>query len=116
MPPETARHLRGPRAPRRSSSHLQELGVTAVELLPGARVRGRGLPRASRGLINYWGYNTLGFFAPDQRYSCQGSRGGQVDEFKEMVKALHRAGIEVILDVVYNHTVRGQPPGPHAVA
>jgi glycogen operon protein len=65
-----------------------------------------------RGLVNYWGYNTISFFAPDASYSASGDRGGQVTEFKQMVKTLHRAGIEVILDVVYNHTAEAGPLGP----
>ena len=92
-------------------THLQDLGVTAVELLPvHHRVDEDFLVR--RGLRNYWGYNTIGFFAPDCRYAVSGVRGEQVREFKEMVKALHRAGIEVILDVVYNHTAEGNHLGP----
>ncbi|ADO70113.1 glycogen debranching protein GlgX [Stigmatella aurantiaca] len=91
--------------------HLQRLGVTAVELLPiHASVDESFLVK--KGLTNYWGYNTLGYFAPDARYSASGSLGGQVTEFKQMVKALHRAGIEVILDVVYNHTCEGNHLGP----
>ena len=65
-----------------------------------------------RGLTNYWGYNTIGFLAPHNRYSSAGQRGEQVGEFKTMVKALHTAGIEVILDVVYNHTAEGDHRGP----
>src|SRR5207245_7924562 len=65
-----------------------------------------------RGLTNYWGYSTIGYFAPHALYSATGSRGAQVREFKGMVKALHRAGIEVILDVVYNHTAEGNHLGP----
>ena len=65
-----------------------------------------------RGLSNYWGYNTIGFFAPHNAYSASGQRGQQVQEFKAMVKALHEAGIEVILDVVYNHTAEGNQMGP----
>jgi glycogen operon protein len=92
--------------------HLHRLGVTAVELLPiHAAVDESFLVK--KGLTNYWGYNTLGFFAPDARYSGSGSLGGQVVEFKQMVKELHRAGIEVILDVVYNHTCEGNHLGPH---
>ncbi|WP_225410096.1 glycogen debranching protein GlgX [Stigmatella hybrida] len=92
-------------------AHLQRLGVTAVELLPiHASVDESFLTK--KGLTNYWGYNTLGYFAPDARFSASGSRGGQVTEFKQMVKALHRAGIEVILDVVYNHTCEGNHLGP----
>jgi glycogen operon protein len=91
--------------------HLLSLGVTSVELLPVHECAPEGF-LAERGLTNYWGYNTLGFFAPDQRFSSSGSRGGQVREFKEMVRALHAAGIEVILDVVYNHTCEGNQDGP----
>jgi glycogen operon protein len=91
--------------------HLQALGVTAVELLPVHHfVSEPHLMR--RGLTNYWGYNTLGYFAPHAAYSSSGSGGGQVLEFKTMVKELHAAGIEVILDVVYNHTAEGDHTGP----
>jgi glycogen operon protein len=90
--------------------HLLALGVTAVELLPVHHcVTEERLAR--RGLTNYWGYNTLGYFAPDARLAT-GDRGQQVHEFKAMVKALHRAGIEVLLDVVYNHTAEGDRTGP----
>ncbi len=90
--------------------HLQSLGVTSIELLPvHAFVDDQFLAR--RQLSNYWGYSTLGFFAPAARYAS-GSDGRQVTEFKEMVKALHAAGIEVILDVVYNHTCEGNHLGP----
>ncbi len=92
-------------------AHLKKLGITAVELLPVHEAVSEGF-LVGRGLTNYWGYNTLGFFAPDQRFSSQGSRGGQVRDFKQMVKALHREGIEVILDVVYNHTCEGNHLGP----
>jgi isoamylase len=91
--------------------HLHRLGVTAVELLPIHSAVDESF-LVKKGLTNYWGYNTLGFFAPDARYSGSGSLGGQVVEFKQMVKALHRAGIEVILDVVYNHTCEGNHLGP----
>src|SRR5712692_3621475 len=91
--------------------HFKKLGVTALELLPVHESVPEGF-LAERGLTNYWGYNTLGFFAPDQRFSSRGSTGGQVTEFKEMVKRLHEAGIEVILDVVYNHTCEGNQLGP----
>ncbi|GAA3175435.1 glycogen debranching protein GlgX [Blastococcus jejuensis] len=92
-------------------AHLQALGVTAVELLPVHHfVSEPHLLR--RGLTNYWGYNTLGYFAPHAGYSSAGSGGGQVTEFKTMVKELHAAGIEVILDVVYNHTAEGDHTGP----
>lgn len=91
--------------------YLKDLGITAVELMPVHYfVTDRHLEE--RGLTNYWGYNTIGYFAPDVRYSSSGYRGGQVSEFKNMVKALHRAGIEVILDVVYNHTAEGNHLGP----
>jgi isoamylase len=91
--------------------HLTSLGVTSVELLPVHESAPEGF-LLQRGLTNYWGYNTLGFFAPDQRLSSSGSRGQQVHEFKEMVKALHGAGLEVILDVVYNHSAEGNHLGP----
>jgi isoamylase len=91
--------------------YLHRLGVTAVELLPCHQfVAERQL--VDRGLTNYWGYNSIGFFAPDVRYAATGGRGGQVAEFKTMVKTLHEAGIEVILDVVYNHTAEGTELGP----
>jgi len=91
--------------------YLKKLGISAIELMPVHQfVSDRGLKE--KGLTNYWGYNTIGFFAPDVRYSGSGVTGGQVNEFKEMVKALHKAGIEVILDVVYNHTGEGNQMGP----
>ncbi|MFT4542792.1 MAG: isoamylase [Planctomycetota bacterium] len=90
--------------------HLKSLGVTTVELLP---VHHHALDEhlASLGMQNYWGYATLAFFAPDARFASGGD-GEQVHEFKQMVKALHAAGIEVVLDVVYNHTAEGPPLGP----
>jgi isoamylase len=91
--------------------HLTELGVTAIELMPVHQFAQDGHLR-DRGLSNYWGYNTIGFFAPHNAYSSSGTRGQQVTEFKEMVKSLHKAGIEVILDVVYNHTAEGNHMGP----
>src|SRR5579859_6440165 len=95
--------------------YLRDLGVTAVELLPVHESVPEGF-LVDRGLTNYWGYNTIGFFAPHQRYSAAVRAGdgapGQVSEFKDMVKALHRAGIEVILDVVYNHTAEVGAGGP----
>ncbi len=91
--------------------YLKKLGVTAVELLPVHACQPEK-PILDRGLTNYWGYNTLGYFAPDSRYSSSGGLGAQVAEFKRMVKALHRAGLEVILDVVYNHTCEGNHLGP----
>jgi isoamylase len=91
--------------------YLQRLGVTAVELLPvHEHVDDRFL--VERGLSNYWGYNTLSFFAPNTRYKSNSKPGTEVREFKAMVKALHAAGIEVILDVVYNHTAEGNHMGP----
>ncbi len=90
--------------------HLTSLGVTAVELMPIQHsLRHEHL--TALGLQNYWGYDTLGYFAPDQRFAT-GSRGKQVNEFKSMVKAFHRAGIEVLLDVVFNHTAEGNRLGP----
>src|SRR5262249_19636939 len=91
--------------------YLTSLGVTAVELLPVHQfVHDAHL--LERGLRNYWGYNTLGFFAPHNEYASSGQRGEQVQEFKAMVRTLHEAGIEVILDVVYNHTAEGNHLGP----
>ncbi len=91
--------------------YLQALRVTAVEILPvHAFVTDRHLHE--RGLVNYWGYNTIGFFAPDGRYALSADPGRHVREFKTMVKTLHTAGIEVILDVVYNHTAEGNHLGP----
>jgi isoamylase len=91
--------------------HLQSIGVTALELLPVHDFVDDNY-LLEKNLTNYWGYNTLNYFAPDARYSGSGDRGGQVREFRDMVKALHRAGIEVILDVVYNHTAEGNHLGP----
>ena len=91
--------------------HLEKLGVTAIELMPVHQfVNDSGLEE--KGLANYWGYNTIAFFAPQNTYSSSGQRGQQVQEFKAMVKTLHAAGIEVILDVVYNHTAEGSHLGP----
>ncbi len=112
--PDVPEHLRGTYAglvTPPALKHLTDLGVTAVELLPV-----HAFPDDShlldKGLSNYWGYNTLNYFSPTSRYSSSGDDGGQVREFKEMVKALHAAGIEVILDVVYNHTAEGNHLGP----
>ncbi|MEW2136478.1 glycogen debranching protein GlgX [Streptomyces sp. NPDC005409] len=91
--------------------HLTGLGVTALELMPVHQFVQDG-HLAEKGLSNYWGYNTIGFFAPHNAYAATGGRGAQVTEFKQMVKALHAAGIEVILDVVYNHTAEGNDKGP----
>ncbi|MEU3859914.1 glycogen debranching protein GlgX [Streptomyces sp. NPDC028722] len=93
------------------TEHLTSLGVTAVELMPVHQFVQDGVLQ-DRGLANYWGYNTIGFFAPHNAYAAHGSRGQQVNEFKAMVKALHAAGLEVILDVVYNHTAEGNEMGP----
>jgi isoamylase len=91
--------------------HLTKLGVTAIELLPVHQfVSDHGL--TENGLSNYWGYNTIGFFAPHDAYAATAEPGGQVQEFRGMVRALHEAGIEVILDVVYNHTAEGNHLGP----
>jgi len=91
--------------------YLKALGITAVELMPVHQfIADKHLE--DRGLTNYWGYNSIGFFAPDARYASSGVTGEQVDEFKSMVRALHREGIEVILDVVYNHTGEGNHLGP----
>ncbi|PTX18337.1 glycogen operon protein [Pontibacter mucosus] len=91
--------------------YLKDLGITAVELMPVHHfINDRHL--VEKGLSNYWGYNTIGYFAPDVRYSSSGTHGEQVVEFKQMVKELHKAGIEVILDVVYNHTAEGNQMGP----
>ena len=91
--------------------YLKKLGITAIELMPIHQfVNDSFLQR--KGLSNYWGYNTIGFFAPHNAYSSVGERGQQVNEFKSMVKAYHHAGMEVILDVVYNHTAEGNHMGP----
>jgi glycogen operon protein len=89
--------------------YLQQLGITAVELLPVFQFDPQDCPR---GLVNYWGYAPVSFFSPHQAYSSQQDGSGPVDEFRDMVKALHRADIEVILDVVYNHTAEGGDSGP----
>ena len=91
--------------------HLTELGVTAVELMPVHQFVNDATLQ-EKGLSNYWGYNTLGFFAPHAAYASSSEVGGQVREFKQMVKDLHAAGLEVILDVVYNHTAEGNDKGP----
>jgi isoamylase len=89
--------------------YLQKLGITAVELLPVFQFDALDCPA---GLVNYWGYAPVSFFAPHQAYSSEPNGSGPVDEFRDMVKALHRAGIEVILDVVFNHTAEGDQFGP----
>ena len=93
------------------TGHLQALGVTAVELMPVHQFVAEDV-LTQLGLTNYWGYNSIGFFAPHHAYSAGGDRGQQVQEFKSMVRALHEAGMEVILDVVYNHTAEGSHLGP----
>ncbi len=92
-------------------SHLKELGITAVELMPVHQFVNDPVLQ-DKGLSNYWGYNTIGFFAPHNGYASKGQLGEQVAEFKSMVKALHAENIEVILDVVYNHTAEGNEMGP----
>lgn len=89
--------------------YLKQLGITAVELLPVFQFDPQDCPA---GLVNYWGYAPISFFAPHQAYSSRQDAIGAIDEFRDMVKALHRAGIEVILDVVYNHTAEGDHAGP----
>jgi glycogen operon protein len=112
--PRIPEHLRGTYgglASDEAIEYLVSLGVTAVELLPVHHVVDEKAV-ADRGLSNYWGYSTIGYFAPHALYAATGRGGEQVREFKGMVKALHRAGIEVILDVVYNHTAEGNHLGP----
>ena len=112
--PEVREDLRGTYAGFAAPAalqYLQDLGVTAVELLPVHHIADESF-LSGRGLTNYWGYSTIGFFAPFSGYAATGIRGAEVREFKGMVKALHRAGIEVILDVVYNHTAEGNHLGP----
>ena len=89
--------------------YLQELGITAVELLPVFQFDAQACPP---GHVNYWGYQPVSFFAPHPAYSSRSDPLGPVNEFRDMVKALHRAGIEVILDVVFNHTAEGDHTGP----
>jgi isoamylase len=110
--PEIEPSLRGTYAGLASEpavAHLLKLGVTAVELLPVHHICDEPFLH-DRGLTNYWGYSTIGYFAPHSRYAATGTRGEQVREFKGMVKALHAAGIEVILDVVYNHAASTTAP------
>ena len=109
--PEPLRGCYGALATEPVLDHLRELGVTAVELMPvHHHVNDRHL--AERGLSNYWGYNTLSYFAPELRYAASADPAEAIREFKTMVRALHAAGIEVILDVVYNHTGEGNHLGP----
>jgi isoamylase len=110
LPPELRGTYAGIGSPA-AIEYFKKLGVTSVELLPVHHfVTSRHLQE--KGLSDYWGYNTLGFFAPHAGYSGSGDQGGQVQEFKAMVKSLHAAGLEVILDVVYNHTIEGNHLGP----
>ena len=112
--PDVPAHQRGTYAAMGSPpvvEHLQRLGITTLELLPVHHfVSEHHL--VARGLTNYWGYNSIGFFAPEASYSSTGTNGQQVGEFKAMVRNLHAAGIEVVLDVVYNHTAEGSHLGP----
>src|SRR5947199_415406 len=112
--PDVPENLRGSYAglgSPRAIDYFKKLGVTAIELLPvHAHIDDKVL--IDRSLTNYWGYNTIGFFAPHGQYSSSGQMGEQVSEFKSMVRSLHAAGIEVILDVVYNHTAEGNQMGP----
>jgi glycogen operon protein len=111
--PDVPEKLRGSYAGLASEpaiKHLQDLGVTAVELLPvHYHIDDRFL--TEKGRLNYWGYNTLGFLAPDPRYASTGAARDSIQQFKMMVRALHAAGLEVILDVVYNHTAEGNQNG-----
>ncbi|HEY3725944.1 MAG TPA: glycogen debranching protein GlgX [Solirubrobacteraceae bacterium] len=112
--PQVREDLRGTYAGLASEpalAYLKDLGVTAVELLPVHHISDESF-LYERGLRNYWGYSTIGYFAPHSEYAATGRRGEQVREFKGMVKALHQNGIEVILDVVYNHTAEGNHLGP----
>ncbi|MEO6803095.1 MAG: glycogen debranching protein GlgX [Granulicella sp.] len=112
MVPEKLRGTYAGLAHESSINYFKQLGITAVELLPIHHFIDEG-HLIDKGLTDYWGYNTLGYFAPMARYSSCGDTGGQVNEFKVMVKAFHAAGIEVILDVVYNHTCEGNQLGPN---
>jgi isoamylase len=112
--PEVPNELRGTYAGLAhpaSVAHLKRLGVTAVELLP-VHTYVNDAFLVEHGLRNYWGYQSIGYFAPHNAYSSVGDRGGQVDEFRRMVRDLHAAGLEVILDVVFNHTAEGSEYGP----
>src|SRR5580765_5655636 len=114
LSPDVREDLRGTYAGLASEpalEYLKELGVTAIELLPIHHIADESFLH-DRGLTNYWGYSSIGYLAPHALYAATGTRGEQVLEFKGMVKALHKAGIEVILDVVYNHTAEGNHLGP----
>ena len=109
--PEEVRGTYGGLAHPAMLAYLKSLGITAIELMPVHQfIHDKYL--ADRGLRNYWGYNSIGFLAPHNEYSSRGQKGQQVQEFKQMVKNLHAQGIEVILDVVYNHTAEGNHMGP----
>ena len=112
--PDVPERLRGTYAGLASEpaiEYLQSVGITAVELLPVHQIADESF-LIDKGLSNYWGYSSIGYFAPHGAYSSAGTGGEQVREFKAMVKALHSAGIEVILDVVFNHTAEGNHLGP----
>jgi glycogen operon protein len=109
--PEEIRGTYAGLAHPRVVEYLRDLGVTAVELLPIHQFVHDGV-LVGRGLRNYWGYNTIGFFAPHDEYAASREPSGQITEFREMVKTFHRAGIEIVLDVVYNHTAEGNHLGP----
>jgi glycogen operon protein len=109
--PEELRGTYAGLASDQAIAYFKNLGVTAIELLPIHHIADESFLH-EKGLKNYWGYASIGYFAPHSEYSASGRRGEQVREFKGMVKALHRAGIEVILDVVYNHTAEGNHLGP----
>ncbi len=114
LDPQIPEQLRGTYAALTYPSalkYLKKLGITAVELMPVHEFMNDKI-LVEKGLCNYWGYNTLNYFSPEPRYCSVSATGSQVAEFKSMVKALHRAGIEVILDVVYNHTAEGNHLGP----
>ena len=114
LDPQVPSDLRGTYAGMMHPSviaHIKKLGVTSVELMPVHHfLQDSSLQK--KGLSNYWGYNSIGFFAPNAAYSSSGDRGAQVGEFKQMVKAYHEAGLEILLDVVYNHTAEGNHLGP----
>ena len=110
VPPEMRGRYLGLAAPA-VIEHLKRLGVTAVELMP-IHFHVDEQPLVDRGLVNYWGYNTIGFFAPDVRFASSHDPNAAIREFKRMVQELHDAGLEVILDVVYNHTAEGNEAGP----
>ena len=109
--PENLRGTYAGLASPQAIEYFKRLGVTAIELLPIHHFLDDSFLEG-RGLTNYWGYSTIGYFAPEARYSSGGTHGQQVTEFKQMVKALHAAGLEVIMDVVYNHTAEGNHLGP----